>query len=116
MSITDDLFSRLQDGHIGRIGEQLGISQAQAQSAVAAALPLLVGALGRNAQQPQGASSLLEALGTDHAHVGVGNALQSALAGGGDGGSILNIIPVIIVYLLGQRYILSGMTSGAVKG
>lgn len=29
---------------------------------------------------------------------------------------LLNIIPVIIVYLLGQRYILSGMTSGAVKG
>ena len=56
MSITDDLYSRLQDGHIGRIGEQLGISQAQAQSAVAAALPLLVGALGRNAQQPQGAA------------------------------------------------------------
>lgn len=29
---------------------------------------------------------------------------------------LLNIIPVIVVYLLGQRYILSGMTSGAVKG
>lgn len=29
---------------------------------------------------------------------------------------LLNIVPVIIVYLLGQRYILSGMTSGAVKG
>ena len=29
---------------------------------------------------------------------------------------LLNIIPVILVYLLGQRYILSGMTSGAVKG
>jgi hypothetical protein len=92
MSITDDLYSRLQDGHIGRIGEQLGISQAQAQSAVAAALPLLVGALGRNAQQPQGAASLFEALGTDHAHVGVGNAINSALDGGGDGGSILGHI------------------------
>lgn len=29
---------------------------------------------------------------------------------------LLNIIPVIIVYLLGQRYIIAGMTSGAVKG
>ena len=29
---------------------------------------------------------------------------------------ILTILPVIIVYLLGQRYIISGMTSGAVKG
>jgi hypothetical protein len=90
MSITDDLYSRLQDGHIGRIGEQLGIPQAQAQAAVAAALPLLVGALGRNAQQPQGASSLFEALGRDHAGVGVGNAMANALGGGGDGGSILD--------------------------
>lgn len=29
---------------------------------------------------------------------------------------LLNIIPVIIVYLAGQRYIVAGMTSGAVKG
>jgi len=29
---------------------------------------------------------------------------------------VLTILPVIIVYLLGQRYIISGMTSGAVKG
>jgi hypothetical protein len=92
MSITDDLFSRLQDGHIGRIGQQLGIDQSQAQAAVAAALPLLVGALGRNAQQPQGASSLFEALGRDHANVGVGNALGSALAGTSDGDSILGHI------------------------
>jgi hypothetical protein len=92
MSITDDLYSRLQDGHIGRIGQQLGIDQSQAQAAVAAALPLLVGALGRNAQQPQGATALFEALGRDHAGVGVGNALGGALAGGGDGGSILGHI------------------------
>lgn len=29
---------------------------------------------------------------------------------------ILTILPVIIVYLLGQRFIISGMTSGSVKG
>ena len=92
MSITDDLFSRLQDGHIGRIGQQLGISPAQAQTAVAAALPLLVGALGRNAQQPQGAHSLFEALGRDHAGVGVSDAMAGALGGGGQGGSILGHI------------------------
>ena len=91
-SITEDLFSRLQDGHIGAIGQQLGIDQSQAQAAVAAALPLLVGALGRNAQQPQGANSLFEALGRDHAGVGVGNAIGGALAGGGDGDSILGHI------------------------
>jgi hypothetical protein len=92
MSITDDIYSQLQDGHLGRIGEQLGIPPDQAQTAVAAALPLLVGALGRNAQQPQGASSLFEALGRDHAGSDVGSALGSALGGGGQGGSILGHI------------------------
>ena len=29
---------------------------------------------------------------------------------------LLTILPVVIIYLLGQRFILSGMTSGAVKG
>jgi raffinose/stachyose/melibiose transport system permease protein len=29
---------------------------------------------------------------------------------------VLTILPVLIVYLMGQRYIISGMTSGAVKG
>lgn len=29
---------------------------------------------------------------------------------------ILNLIPVISVYILGQKYIISGMTAGAVKG
>jgi raffinose/stachyose/melibiose transport system permease protein len=29
---------------------------------------------------------------------------------------VLTILPVIVVYLLGQRYIISGMTLGAVKG
>ena len=109
MSITDDLFSRLQDGHIGRIGEQLGISPAQAQAAVAAALPLLVGALGRNAQQPQGASSLFEALGKDHANVGVGNALESALGGGDQGGSILG-------HVFGRRQDSAAAGLGAATG
>ncbi len=29
---------------------------------------------------------------------------------------VLTVLPVLIVYLLGQKYIVSGMTSGAVKG
>lgn len=92
MSITDELYSQLQDGQIGRIGDQLGISPQQAQAAVATALPLLVGALGRNAQRPQGAAELFGALGKDHAGIDVGSALGSALGGGGQGGSILGHI------------------------
>jgi len=29
---------------------------------------------------------------------------------------VLTVLPVIVVYLIGQRYIISGMTTGAVKG
>jgi len=108
MSITDDLYSRLQDGHIGRIGEQLGISQAQAQSAVAAALPLLVGALGRNSQQPAGASSLFNALGR-HAGVGVGSAVDAGLGGNGDGNSILG-------HIFGRRQDSASQGLGAATG
>jgi hypothetical protein len=108
MSITDDLFSRLQDGHIGRIGEQLGISQPQAQTAVSAALPLLVGALGRNAQQPQGASSLFSALG-EHAGVGVGSAMDTALSGAGAGDSILG-------HIFGRRQPTASQGLGAATG
>jgi hypothetical protein len=108
MSFTDDLYSRLQDGHIARIGQQLGIPQAQAQSAVAAALPLLVGTLGRNAQQPQGASSLFDALGR-HAGVGVGNAMDAALGNGADGGSILG-------HIFGRRQDSAAQGLGAATG
>jgi raffinose/stachyose/melibiose transport system permease protein len=29
---------------------------------------------------------------------------------------LLTILPVIVIYLVGQRFILSGLSSGAVKG
>ena len=29
---------------------------------------------------------------------------------------LLTIIPVIVIYLFGQRFILAGLTSGSVKG
>ena len=29
---------------------------------------------------------------------------------------VLTVIPVLIIYLIGQRFILSGLTAGAVKG
>ena len=30
--------------------------------------------------------------------------------------AVLTVLPVIIIYLLAQRFIISGMTTGAVKG
>ncbi|MEG2930531.1 MAG: carbohydrate ABC transporter permease, partial [Ruthenibacterium sp.] len=29
---------------------------------------------------------------------------------------IVNIIPIVLIYIFGQKYLISGMTAGAVKG
>lgn len=92
-SLANDLLNQLQGQPIEQIGQQLGLPQAQASGAVAAALPLLLGALGRNASQPAGAESLLGALERDHAGAGdLGGLLGTVLGGGGQGEQILGHI------------------------
>lgn len=88
-SLTDDLLSQLQGAPIERIGDQLGLPPDQAQGAVAAALPLLLGALGRNTSQPQGAEALFGALQRDHSGIDLGSVLGAVLGGGGQGEQIL---------------------------
>lgn len=65
-SLTDEVFAQLQGAPLRNLGQQLGIGPTQLAGAVSAALPLLIGALGRNAGQPQGASDLFGALKRDH--------------------------------------------------
>jgi hypothetical protein len=101
-SLTDDLLSQLQGQPLAQLGGQLGLSQTQTQSAVGAALPLLLGALGRNASQPQGAEALFGALQRDHAAgaggagLDLGGVLGAVLGGAGgrqtDGAGILGHI------------------------
>jgi hypothetical protein len=93
-SLTDDLLNQLQGQPLAQIGQQLGLSPSQASGAVSAALPLLLGALGRNAGQPQGAQALYGALERDHASLDIGSVLGSVLGGGGGGagGQILGHI------------------------
>ena len=102
-SLTQDLLAQLQGAPMQQMAEQLGASNAQIQSAVGAALPLLLGALGRNAAQPEGATALLGALQRDHLPAsapqglaglggGLGELLGAALGGalgnaGGAGGA-----------------------------
>lgn len=94
-SLVDELMSQLQGAPMQQMAQQLGTDTEQTQSAVGAALPLLLGALGQNAAQPQGAADLLGALQRDHsADVpqglgGLGDLLGSVLGGaqGGNGGS-----------------------------
>jgi hypothetical protein len=98
-SLTDQLFDQLQGAPLRQISQQLGIGPAQAAGAVSAALPMLLGALGRNASNPQGAADLFGALQRDHAGAGVGDlgGLLGAVLGGGasrqtDGDGILGHI------------------------
>ena len=89
-SLAASLFQQLQQGQgLQQVSQQLGIEPAQASSAVGAALPLLLGAMGRNAQQPEGADALLGALQRDHAPAAGGGfdlgGLLGSVLGGGDG-------------------------------
>lgn len=81
-TLTDDLASQLQGAPVQQVAQQLGIDPSQASSAVNAALPLLMGALGRNASQPQGAEALFGALQNDHAGMDIGSVLGAVLGGG----------------------------------
>ena len=88
MSIVDILNSQLGPDGIESIGRQIGVDPATAQQAVAGAIPILTGALARNAAQPGGAEALHQALG---AHDGsildqLGGLLGGGNSGGVDGG------------------------------
>ena len=88
-SLTDELASQLQGAPLQQISRQLSIDPSQANAAIGAALPLLMGALGRNTSQPQGAQALFGALQKDHAGLDIGSVLGSVLGGGGQGEQIL---------------------------
>lgn len=108
-SITEGLLGQLQGQPLQQMGQQLGLSSAQTASAVAAALPLLIGALGRNSSQPQGAQSLFGALQSDHSGQEIGNVLGSVLGGGGQGAQILG-------HIFGQRQQVATQGLGAATG
>ena len=81
-SLTDQLFEQLQGAPLQQIAQQLGAGQAQTAGAITAALPLLLGALGRNASQPQGAEALFGALQNDFSGAGDLGGLLGAVLGG----------------------------------
>ena len=85
-SLAASLFQQLQQGQgLQQVSQQLGLDSSQATQAVGSALPLLLGAMGQNASEPQGAQSLLNALQRDHLGAGSGG-------GGFDIGSILGAV------------------------
>lgn len=116
-TLTDDLMSQLQGAPLQKIAQQLGTDPQQAAGAVGAALPLLMGALGRNASQPQGAEALLGALQRNHVGAtgggDLGGLLGAVLGGGGgkaaDGAGILG-------HVLGGRQDTAAQQLGAATG
>ncbi len=82
MSMIEDILSQMQGAPVQQVANQLGVDPAQAQQAIGAALPMIVGALGQNASQPGGAEVLAGVLGANH-----GDA-----AGGGLGGLLGSVL------------------------
>ncbi|KAF1702126.1 DUF937 domain-containing protein [Pseudoxanthomonas kaohsiungensis] len=92
--LTEELLAQLQGAPLQQLSRQLGTDPDQTGNAVAAALPLLLGALGRNSAQPQGAQALYGALQRDHGGgMDLGSVLGAVLGGGTsrqtDGAAIL---------------------------
>ncbi|GAB2829713.1 hypothetical protein GCM10027276_35480 [Comamonas piscis] len=94
-SMVDELLAQLQGAPIQQMAQSLGQSESQTQQAVQAAVPMMLGALGNNAQSAGGASALFEALQRDHIGGGagagagpdLGGLLGSLLGGAGGGGA-----------------------------
>lgn len=65
-ALTQVITQQLAGGASRTIAQRLGISETTANTAVQVAVPLILAALARNANQPQGAQSLHEAINKDH--------------------------------------------------
>ncbi|MGE4072543.1 MAG: DUF937 domain-containing protein [Lysobacterales bacterium] len=83
MSALDAMLSQLNPQTIQQMASQLGASPEQTQSAIQAALPMLMGAMQRNASSPDGAQALFGAVKRDHQGVDLGGLLGGLLGGGG---------------------------------
>jgi hypothetical protein len=87
MSLLDMLQQRLGGEAVNQISNKLGTDPASTRTAIAAALPMLVGALARNAQDPGKAGALATALGRHDGSVldDVAGYLGRGDTGDGDG-------------------------------
>lgn len=64
--ITDMIVQQIGNSGARMVANKLGIPESVARMAISAALPLILGGLGRNASNPQGASALAGAIDRDH--------------------------------------------------
>jgi hypothetical protein len=87
-SLLDMVQQNLGPNEINQISQQLGVDPGQAQSAISAALPMMVGGMANHASQPGGADAIQQSLSS---HGGILGNLGALLGGGGpaDGGGLL---------------------------
>lgn len=86
-NIVQDLFNQLSGAPMQQMSRELGADESSIQKAVATALPLLLGTMGRNASTPEGADQLHRALERDHAASSPLDLIGSILGGGNSGGA-----------------------------
>lgn len=88
--LIDLITQQLGAGTTQQVGRQLGLDESATESAIAAALPALIGGLAKNAQSPTGAESLAHALERDHDGSVLNNlgGLLGALQGGSQGSDL----------------------------
>jgi hypothetical protein len=92
-AMTQVITQQLAGGATSAIAQRLGVSETTANTAVQVAVPLILAALARNANQPQGAESLHQAINNDH-DGGIFNNLMGYLSNpqSGNGAGILGHI------------------------
>ncbi|MBX9834746.1 MAG: DUF937 domain-containing protein [Burkholderiaceae bacterium] len=130
-SLVEQLMSQLQGAPLQQMAQQLGADTTQTQDAVSAALPLLLGTLGRNAAQPQGAMDLFGAL-QQHLQGGQGgqggaaavlaqifggnqqraeDGLGQATGLGANAGQLLQMLAPIVMSFLAQHVSAGGLNA-----
>ncbi|MEM7339089.1 MAG: DUF937 domain-containing protein [Actinomycetota bacterium] len=93
--LLDGIMAQLGPGGVAQIAQTLGTDDSTASSAIAAALPAILGGMAKNTQSQSGATSLASAL-NDHDDSVFGQLGDLLGSGGGDGAAILG-------HVLGQR-------------
>ncbi|MEL6592874.1 MAG: DUF937 domain-containing protein [Bacteroidota bacterium] len=90
MDVLGQLMQQFSGGNLDNLSNQLGVEKSQVSSAIGAAIPMIMGAMAKNAQTPEGAQSLDNALAKDH-DGSILNNLSGFLgsADNGPGGAIL---------------------------
>lgn len=97
-SILDVLSSHLDDSTVSQIGRMIGADPRTTERAISGALPVLIGALSRNASSPQGLSALAGAVSRGH-----DGSLLDSLGSFLGGGANLGMGEAILGHILGGK-------------